>query len=54
MASGQSRREYRLVCDAQTREHAIEREIIASYQIAQSFGFRGDFRAWEHLLRIHE
>jgi hypothetical protein len=33
---------------------AIEREIISSYQIAQSLGFNGDFRAWEHLLRIHE
>jgi hypothetical protein len=33
---------------------AIEREIIASFQVAQSFGFRGDFRAWEHLRRIHE
>ena len=33
---------------------AIEREVISSYQIAQSLGFSGDFRAWEHLLRIHE
>jgi hypothetical protein len=33
---------------------AIEREIISSYQVAQSLGFNGDFRAWEHLLRIHE
>jgi hypothetical protein len=27
---------------------AIERSVIAS------FGIQGDFRAWEHLLRIHE
>jgi hypothetical protein len=27
---------------------AVERTIIASYQIAQSLGFNGDFRAWEH------
>ena len=27
---------------------AIEREVISSYQIAQSLGFNGDFRAWEH------
>jgi hypothetical protein len=33
---------------------AIEREILSSYQVAQSLGFNGDFRAWEHLLRIHE
>jgi hypothetical protein len=32
----------------------IEREVLASYQIAQSLGFHGDFRAWEHLLRIHK
>ena len=31
---------------------AIEREVIASYQIAQRLGFNGDFRAWEHLLRV--
>ena len=33
---------------------AIERELISSYQVAQSLGFNGDFRAWQHLLRIHE
>jgi hypothetical protein len=31
---------------------AIEREIISSYQVTQSLGFHGDFRASEHLLRI--
>jgi hypothetical protein len=31
---------------------AIEREIISSFQVAQSLGFKGDFRAWEQLLRI--
>jgi hypothetical protein len=24
------------------------------YQVAQNLGFNGDFRAWEHLLRIYE
>ena len=33
---------------------AIERELISSNQVAQSLGFNGDFRAWEHLLRINE
>ena len=33
---------------------AMERDIISSYQVAQSLGFNGDYRAWEHLLRIHE
>jgi hypothetical protein len=26
----------------------------SSYQLAQSLGFKGDYRAWEHLLRVHE
>jgi hypothetical protein len=32
----------------------IERKVISSYQIAQGLGFNGDYRAWEHLLRIRE
>jgi hypothetical protein len=28
--------------------------VISSYPVAQSLGFKGDFRAWEHLLRIRE
>ena len=28
--------------------------MVSSYQVAQSLGFKGDYRAWEHLLRIHE
>jgi hypothetical protein len=44
-----------LVCERPNKGNkAIEREVIASYQIAQSLGFKGDFRSWEHLLRIHE
>ena len=39
---------------ARTREQGHRREVIATYQVAQSLGFKGDFRAWEHLLRIHE
>jgi hypothetical protein len=51
----QARKQYRLVCERPNKGNkAIEREVISSYQIAQSFGFNGDFRAWEHLLRIHE
>ena len=33
---------------------ALERAVLSTYQIAQSVGFSGDFRAWEHLLRIRE
>ena len=51
----QARKQYRLVSDRPSKGNkAIEREIIASYQVAQSLGFNGDFRAWEHLLRIHD
>ena len=51
----QARRQYRRTSERPNKGNkAIEREIISSYQIAQSLGFNGDFRAWEHLLHIHE
>jgi hypothetical protein len=51
----QSRRQYRRTSERPNKGNkAIEREIISSYQVAQSLGFNGDFRVWEHLLRIHE
>ena len=51
----QARKQYRLVCRRPNKGNtAIEREIISSYQVAQNLGFKGDFRAWEHLVRIHE
>jgi Holliday junction resolvase len=51
----QARKQYRLVSERPNKGNkAIEREVIASLQIAQSLGFQGDFRQWEHLLRIHE
>jgi hypothetical protein len=30
----------------------IERCVIASFQVAERMGFKGDLRQWEHLLRI--
>ena len=30
----------------------IERCVISSFQVAESIGFKGDFRQWEDLLRI--
>jgi hypothetical protein len=30
----------------------IERCVISSFQIAESIGFKGEFRQWEDLLRI--
>jgi hypothetical protein len=51
----QARKQFRLVCERPNKGNtAIEREITSSYQVAQSLGFNGDFRQWEHLLRIHE
>ena len=51
----QARKQFRLVCERPNKgKTAIEREIISSYQVAQSLGFKGDFRAWAHLLRTHE
>ena len=51
----QSRRQYRRVSERPGKGNkAIERAVLSSYQIAQGLGFRGDYRAWEHLLRIHE
>jgi hypothetical protein len=51
----QSRRQYRRTCERPNKGNkAVEREVISSYQVAQSFGFNGDFRQWEHLLGIHE
>lgn len=49
----QARREYRHVCErAGKGGKAIERSVIATYQVAQSLGFKGEFRQWEHLLRV--
>jgi hypothetical protein len=49
----QSRKEYRRACEtAGKSEKQIERCVIASFRIAESMGFKGDFRQWEDLLRI--
>jgi hypothetical protein len=42
----QARKQYRLVCERPNKGNkAIEREVISSYQVAQSLGFSGDFHA---------
>jgi hypothetical protein len=49
----QSRREYRLVCQrAGKGGKQIERCVISTFQVAESMGFKGEFRQWEHLLRV--
>ena len=30
----------------------IERCLISTFRVAESMGFKGDFRQWEHLLRV--
>jgi hypothetical protein len=48
-----SRREYRSTCERAGKSgKQIERCIISSFQVAESMGFHGDFRQWEHLLRV--
>ena len=48
-----SRREFRSACQrAGKGGKQIERCVISTFQVAESMGFKGDFRQWEHLLRI--
>jgi hypothetical protein len=48
-----SRREYRSACERAGKSgKPIERRLISTFQVAESMGFKGDFRQWEHLLRI--
>jgi hypothetical protein len=51
----QSRRQYRRTCETAGKSgKQIERCVISSFQFAESMGIKGDFRQWEHLLRIGE
>jgi hypothetical protein len=48
-----SRRQYRSACQrAGKGNKQIEPCIISTFQVAESMGFKGDFREWEDLLRI--
>jgi hypothetical protein len=48
-----SRREFRSVCDRSGKSgKPIERCVISTFRVAESLGFKGDYRQWEHLLRI--
>ena len=48
-----SRRKYRSDCDhAGKSGEQIERCLISTFRVAASLGFKGDYREWEHLLRI--
>ena len=51
----QARRQFRHISERPGKgSKPLERAVLSTYQIAQSLGFKGDFRAWEHLLRIHD
>jgi hypothetical protein len=30
----------------------LQRRLISTFQVAESMGFKGEFRQWEHLLRV--
>jgi hypothetical protein len=48
----QARKQYRAVCERPNKGNkAVERNVISAFKVAQSLGFKGDFRQWEHLLR---
>ena len=36
------------------KSHRIRVRFTLTFQIAESMGFKGEFRQWEHLLRIAE
>ena len=51
----QSRRAYRRACETAGKSgKQIQRCVISSFQVAESMGFKVDFRQWEQLLRVGE
>ena len=47
------RKEYGRTCETAGKSgKQIERCLILSFQVAESVGFKDDFRQWEHLLRV--
>jgi len=51
----QSRRQYRHACErAGKGGKQIERCVILTFHVAESMGFKGEYRQWEHLLRVGE
>ena len=48
-----NRREYRRRCETAGKSgKQIERCVISGFEVAESLGFKADFRQWEGLLRI--
>jgi hypothetical protein len=51
----QSRKAYRHAYERAGKSgKQIERRVISTFQVAESMGFKGEFRQWEHLLRVGE
>ena len=49
----QSRREYRLACERPEKEASKSSAASSQrFKIAESMGFKGEFRQWQELLRI--
>jgi hypothetical protein len=45
--------QYRRTCETAGKSgKPIERCIISTFQVAESKGFKGEFRQWEDLVRI--
>jgi hypothetical protein len=50
-----SRREFHSACDhAGKSGKQIERCVISTFRVAESMGFKGEFRQWQRLLRIDD
>ena len=48
-----SRREYRSACDHSGKGgKQIERCLLSTFKAAERMGFEGDYRQWQHLLRV--
>ena len=47
------RKEYGRTCETAGKSgKQIERCVISTFRIAESIGFKGEFRQWEHLLAL--
>ena len=48
-----ARREYRSACERAGKSgKPIERRVVSTFQVAESMGFKGQVREWEHLLGV--
>jgi hypothetical protein len=51
--AAENRLEDRRTCETAGKSgKQIERCVISTFQVAESMGFKGEFRQWEHLPRI--